>query len=919
MADDLNLAVAFGAETSELDAGTQKAIGDVQAFEKVIADLQKQLETMNRSLVEGFVDVENAIRGPQKEIGETKKEAFGLADGFKQLAAAAVAAFSVKMAVDWVTNTAAMTEEITNLSQRLGIAATDLSAWQVVAGNAGISAGSVTTAVQAMSKQLEAARGGAEEQSEAFRILGVDILTVKDNSELMIQIADAFSTMPDGPEKTAIAMKVLGRSGAELIPLFNKGGDAIVEAMEAAQESGVALSESFIENGLMVDDAIDGIGNAVTALTNNLFEELAPALADIATGIQGWISDMSGAEGAIGPLDAVATTLGLTLKGLGIIIGAVGVIISDVWTAALLVLIPPLALLRALIISISKALQGDFGGAMDAWGDEINNAVTAMGAQVERAKQVRRNFSEFMGEQLGVTDNNKPGGDGGAKATEEGIARLEALKAAQAKAAQARATAERNKAVQEAAAAAREAQRLAREVASYQIAQIERQQDAVEDNYEAWSALENQKLTIIRDVYGEQSRQYEAALAQQAAALRAHNEEVQRLEFLAADNARAIAGIKASGDRDVAVTRLAIERDRIAQMRQMGQINEQQEIAALGALAQREIDMEAQLQTRLFSMEMETLRQSLGALGLKTEERARINAEIERLQAEHNAKMAGLEAQSAANTSATQSQTATSVLESWKRVTQPVGDAVNGMFQNLYNGTMSFKDSLLKGLDQILFGFVNMGIQMAAEWAAMELAKSSATAAGVATRTATEATGAATSQAISAETALFQIANYAWTAAAGAYAALASIPIIGPVLAPAAAIAALGAVLGFAGSIFSAEGGWGQVPQDGMMTKLHENEMVLPAQYATPLREMLTGWAPASTPRQLAQANAEVTADGGRLPGSSYREGDENFTYAPVINTQNQSLKQQLRDQGRQMRGWIKNEKRNRFDSKGND
>ena len=35
--------------------------------------------------------------------------------------------------------------------------------------------------------------------------------------------------MPDGPIKTAEAMKIFGRAGAELIPLLNEGGAKIQE------------------------------------------------------------------------------------------------------------------------------------------------------------------------------------------------------------------------------------------------------------------------------------------------------------------------------------------------------------------------------------------------------------------------------------------------------------------------------------------------------------------------------------------------------------------------------------------------------------------------------------------------------------------------------------------------------------------
>lgn len=123
--------------------------------------------------------------------------------------------------------------------------------------------------------------------------------------------------------------------------------------------------------------------------------------------------------------------------------------------------------------------------------------------------------------------------------------------------------------------------------------------------------------------------------------------------------------------------------------------------------------------------------------------------------------------------------------------------------------------------------------------ATAEGAKTGATVAGAATRTATEAAASTAAKGFSISTALTDIASNAVRAATGAYAAIAGIPIVGPVLAPAAAAAALYGVYALGKSMFSAEQGFGSVPYDGAVTELHKEEMVLPAKYANPLRDGL--------------------------------------------------------------------------------
>lgn len=137
--------------------------------------------------------------------------------------------------------------------------------------------------------------------------------------------------------------------------------------------------------------------------------------------------------------------------------------------------------------------------------------------------------------------------------------------------------------------------------------------------------------------------------------------------------------------------------------------------------------------------------------------------------------------------------------------------------------------SLWRGLLNVISGAIE---QMISQWLAKQLL-----ALGI-------------GRAQQAITGVAQVTSNAAVAGSAAFASTAAIPIIGPALAPGAAAAATGAVMAFA-PMASARGGWGDVPFDGAMTELHKNEMVLPADIATPLRQQLkggSGASPAFTP-----------------------------------------------------------------------
>jgi hypothetical protein len=113
-------------------------------------------------------------------------------------------------------------------------------------------------------------------------------------------------------------------------------------------------------------------------------------------------------------------------------------------------------------------------------------------------------------------------------------------------------------------------------------------------------------------------------------------------------------------------------------------------------------------------------------------------------------------------------------------------------------------------------------------------AQTGAVVAGVAARKSAETAGATASGVANIAAGAAQIANDAHIAAANAYAAMSSIPVVGSFLAPAAAATAFGAVMAFDALTSLDVGAW-EIPQN-MPAFLHKGEMVVPENFASGLR-----------------------------------------------------------------------------------
>ncbi|MNB86050.1 hypothetical protein D3C75_329870 [compost metagenome] len=178
----------------------------------------------------------------------------------------------------------------------------------------------------------------------------------------------------------------------------------------------------------------------------------------------------------------------------------------------------------------------------------------------------------------------------------------------------------------------------------------------------------------------------------------------------------------------------------------------------------------------------------------------------------------------------------------WSGMLGSIQSSWTGGLNGILSGTMS-----TQGLLQGIFGSIgtafieNMVTKPLMAWMFGETAKTGATVAGVGVRTAAEAGGAAMSVAIWGAATMKNIIASAWQAMAGAFAAMSAIPIIGPVLGVAAAAAAGAFVFGMVKNVASAEGGYDIPAGTNPMTQLHEQEMVLPKQYANVIRQAANG------------------------------------------------------------------------------
>ncbi len=131
-------------------------------------------------------------------------------------------------------------------------------------------------------------------------------------------------------------------------------------------------------------------------------------------------------------------------------------------------------------------------------------------------------------------------------------------------------------------------------------------------------------------------------------------------------------------------------------------------------------------------------------------------------------------------------------MQAWQQMLAPIGNAFSSSLTGMITGQENFRKALANIGNAIVSDFVNMAVKRATNWIASEATMTSASQAGDIARAASQRLGDRGGQgrrsAAAGSATVFGDAN---KAAAGAFSAVAGIPYVGPILAPAAAVAGL--------------------------------------------------------------------------------------------------------------------------------
>lgn len=289
-----SLLVELGINTAAFGDGMSKATYQAKQSAQQIGSALSSIGSMVESVGGKFGEFGNIVGQSLGKVGQTMSSlirgmgsfsgATGAlklgAVGFGAIATGAVTAGAAVIGI--AVHASESAAHLYELSQATGVGVKELSGLGVIGKLVGLDMDVLAKGLERMDRSMLMAAKAPNLPTNAYRQLGISVQDsaghLKKATDIFAEVADKFSVMEDGATKTALAMQMFGRAGAELIPVLNKGGDAIKYWVDYGTRVGAVLDEKAAKGAEAFRNELTKLDLIQTGVQNKLMTALLPAL-----------------------------------------------------------------------------------------------------------------------------------------------------------------------------------------------------------------------------------------------------------------------------------------------------------------------------------------------------------------------------------------------------------------------------------------------------------------------------------------------------------------------------------------------------------------------------------------------------------------------------------------------------------------
>lgn len=738
-----------------------------------------------------------------------------------------------KDAVNEVKN---LTGESMKLSVVLGETVGEVSDFATALGDAYITTEEFSSANQKLTTHVRQNESAVNDMGVATRDASGELLGQR---TIFMNAVEALRGYKEGTDRNAAAQELFGRSGQEALKFLKLNSQMLEDAKRKNEELNLQITDKNVKSTKEYKAAMNDFGDTVSAIKKAIGEALMPVLTKLAN----WFSEIGPQAVDIARkamaifvliLDVLKITAYAVMYGFQQLIDWIVLFAQVAWDALHFNFSDAKAHWKAgldsihtetkqhgdALVAMSKKMVEDYNtnmskgvksGLVAGKGegkksyvaptdtketkDESSTLMRELTLQLDKQKEALGAFHEYTkAEELAFWQSKLSIAEAGGEKYKNASIEIQ------------KKISELNLASQ-------------REAVQKQVDDLKYQSDIDRENLKGKSEIYTQIFELIKSKYATDSKEYRQAYLNKLQADKEYKDKKIEIEKQTLEQTQAL---KLEGLQQEAST--------YEMYFQQGLLSEQDKLQALRGL-----------EVQKYQIRLETLNKEAELNKDNVEKYREYLNQIELLQKQHETKM-----------KESSNQISINAFAPFKTMGDNLANSLESALLKMTQGTLKFSTFVRGIIPAIGQEFTKMAVKMAADWikehVIMEAMSKLFAAKDIAvkaitenTKTTIQAQAGGTRTAMSAGESIKEIINGAWTAAANVYKSIAAIPVIGPFLAPAMAIGAVAAVVGFARNIASASGGYDIPSGVNPMVQAHAEEMILPAHIANPLRENLAG------------------------------------------------------------------------------
>lgn len=176
-------------------------------------------------------------------------------------------------------------DDLSKSAQKVGMSVGELSQLRWGAALSDVTDEKLNTGLTKLNVALASLAGKASPAGEALKALGVSAGTSTSNAVKVL--AERFAAMPDGVQKSALAVKIFGKSGAEMIPMLNSGAEGLAEAAQEASNLGLVIDTETAKAAEAFNDNLTRLRAVQGGIITQITAGMVPAFAAVTNEVAG--------------------------------------------------------------------------------------------------------------------------------------------------------------------------------------------------------------------------------------------------------------------------------------------------------------------------------------------------------------------------------------------------------------------------------------------------------------------------------------------------------------------------------------------------------------------------------------------------------------------------------------------------------